>query len=301
LIATAIDPGVGASHRLRKPLMTEAADADRLQAALAARFGETLPVDPTLPGLETLARMANRRVHRRYLDKPVEPALLRLLCACALSSPSKSDLQQGDIVIVADPAKRQAIFDLIPSMPWMSEAPVFLVFCGDGARLPAISAMRGKPFPNDHLDAFFNASVDGAIVMTSFITAAEAVGLGCCPISVVRNHCDILREVLELPARVVPVAGLCVGWPSGDGKLSPRLSIDARVHVDRYDQSSLEAQLDEYDHRRAAVEPATRQRDAGQWGEVPFYGWSEDKARQYAEPQRTDFGAFVRSQGFKLD
>ena len=41
--------------------------------------------------------------------------------------------------------------------------------------------------------------------------------------------------------------------------------------------------------------------DAERWGEVPFYGWSEDKARQYAEPQRTDFGAFIRAQGFKLD
>ena len=28
-----------------------------------------------------------------------------------------------------------------------------------------------------------------------------------------------------------------------------------------------------------------------------FYGWSEDKARQYARPQRADFGAFVRAAG----
>ncbi len=276
-------------------------NAAAIEAAVAARFGETIAVDPATWGLETLEAMATRRVRRRFLDKPIDPALLRLLFACALSSPSKSDLQQGDIVVVADPIKRKTIFDLIPSMPWMSEAPVFLVFCGDGARLPAISALRGKPFPNDHLDAFFNAAVDGAIVMTSFIAAAEAVGLGCCPISVVRNHCDVLRDVLALPPRVIPIAGLCVGWPGAEGRLSPRLSIDARVHVDRYDQSHLVASLDEYDRRRAAAEPAARQRDADRWGEVPFYGWSEDKARQYAEPQREDFGAFVRSQGFKLD
>lgn len=281
--------------------MTTPTDAEAIQQALAARFGETLAVDPNTAGLETLRRMANRRVHRRYLDKPVDSGLLRLLCAVALSSPSKSDLQQGDIVIVADPAKRKAIFDLIPSMPWMAEAPVFLVFCGDGQRMPRISEMRGKPFPNDHLDAFFNATVDGAIVLSSFIAAAEAVGLGCCPISVVRNNCDVLRDVLSLPKRVVPIAGLTVGWPGSPGRLSARLSIDARVHVDRYEDGVLETQLDEYDRRRNAAEPGLRPRDAGRWGEVPFYGWSEDKARQYAEPQRTDFGAFVRAQGFKLD
>lgn len=281
--------------------MTTPTDAEAIQQALAARFGETLAVDPGTAGLETLKRMANRRVHRRYLDKPVDAGLLRLLCAVALSSPSKSDLQQGDIVIVADPAKRRAIFDLIPSMPWMAEAPVFLVFCGDGQRLPRISEMRGKPFPNDHLDAFFNATVDGAIVLASFIAAAEAVGLGCCPISVVRNNCEVLRDVLSLPKRVVPIAGLTVGWPGSPGRLSARLSIDARVHVDRYDDGLLKTQLDEYDRRRNAAEPGLRPRDAERWGEVPFYGWSEDKARQYAEPQRTDFGAFIRAQGFKLD
>jgi len=281
--------------------MTNPTDAQAIQQALAARFGETLAVDPEIDGLETLRRMANRRVHRRFLDTPIEPALLRLLCACALSSPSKSDLQQGDIVIVADPVKRQTIYDLVPSMPWMSEAPALLVFCGDGARLPRIAALRGKPFPNDHLDAFFNATVDGAIVMATFIAAAEAVGLGCCPISVLRDDCPALRDLLGLPPRVVPIAGLCVGWPMTEGKLSPRLSIDARVHVDRYDQSDLEARLDEYDHRRAAVEPATRQRDSDRWPDVPFYGWSEDKARQYARRQRADFGAFVRAQGFTLD
>lgn len=281
--------------------MSDPKDAEAISQAIAARFGETLPVDPDTEGLETLLRMASRRVHRRYLDKPVEPDLLRLLLACALSSPSKSDLQQGDVVIVADPARRKAIFDLIPSMPWMAEAPVFLVFCGNGYRLPKIAEMRGKPFPNDHLDAFFNATVDGAIVMTSFITAAEAVGLGCCPISVVRDNCDVLRDVLELPKRVVPIAGLTVGWPATPGRLSARLSIDARVHVDRYDTEKLEAQLDEYDRRRNAAEPGLKPRDPGRWGEAPYYGWSEDKARQYANPQRTDFGAFVRSQGFKLD
>ena len=58
--------------------------------ALEARFGETFGVDDTLTGLDQLARLAGRRVHRRYTDKPVDTALLRLLCACALSAPSKA-------------------------------------------------------------------------------------------------------------------------------------------------------------------------------------------------------------------
>ena len=161
--------------------------AQSIQAALSERFGERLDVD-ALPGLDELARIAAHRVQRRYLAREVAPGLLRLLCACALSAPSKSDLQQGDILIIREKAKRQAIADLLPEMPWLREAPVFLVFLANGRRLPRIAQMRGKPFPNDHLDLFFNATVDAAIVLATFLRAAEAVGLGCCPISVIRDH-----------------------------------------------------------------------------------------------------------------
>ena len=50
---------------------------------------------------------------------------------------------------------------------------------------------------------------------------------------------------------------------------------------------------------RAAIHPY-RPRDPARWGDVAFYGWSEDKARQYGVPQRADFGAFVRKKGFRL-
>ena len=64
-------------------------DAAKLIAdCLAERFGEALAVDPDLPGLDELARIAGHRSHRRYLPRAVEPGLVRLLCACALSATS---------------------------------------------------------------------------------------------------------------------------------------------------------------------------------------------------------------------
>ena len=100
----------------------------------------------------------------------------------------------------------------------MCDAPVFLVFLANGSRLPQISQMRGKPFPNDHLDLMFNATVDAAIVMTTFLRAAEAVGLGCCPISVIRDHAATVSDMLGLPGKVIPVAGMCLGWPAEKGR-----------------------------------------------------------------------------------
>ena len=272
-----------------------------IQTALMERFGEDLKVDGGLPGLDGLARIAAHRVHRRYMARDVAPDLLRLLCACALSAPSKSDLQQGDILVVRDRKKRDAIAGLLPEMPWLAEAPVFLVFLANGRRIPEISRLRGRPFPNDHLDLFFNATVDAAIVMTTFLHAAEAAGLGCCPISVIRDHARVISDMLELPAKVVPVAGMCVGWPAEEGGITPRLSLDVTIHEERFTEKGLAAKIDAYDRRRAATRPYRGQRDTERFGRSESYGWSEDKARQYAVPLRADFGAFVRAKNFNLD
>jgi len=276
-------------------------DTRAIEAALAARFGEKLKVDRELAGLDELARIAGHHSQRYFQPRAVAPDLLRLLCACALSAPSKSDLQQCDIVVVSDRAIRQGIVATIPDMPWIMDAPVFLVFVGNGTRLPEIAKLRDKPFPNDHLDQFFNAAVDAAIVMTTFIRAAEAVGLGCCPISAIRDRPQIVSDLLRLPQRVVPVAGLCVGWPAQEGEITPRLSLTTTVVENAYGERNLAGEIGAYDRRRAQLRPYRRQRDVARWGEAPFYGWSEDKARQYAEPTRTDFGGFVRGKGFRLD
>jgi nitroreductase/FMN reductase [NAD(P)H] len=270
-----------------------------IKDSLSRRFGETVPVDDKLSGLDALARLAGRRVHRRYTDRAVDPALVRLLCACALSAPSKSDLQQADIAIL-NKTDQATVADLIPDQPFIRVAPVFLVFLANGRRLPEISRMRGKPFPNDHLDQFFNAAVDAGIVLATFLAAADAVGLGTCPISVIRDHSQKVSDMLRLPQRVIPISGLCVGWPSETGHISPRLGLESTLHEGHYDEGDLGARIEAYDRRRAAIHPY-KPRDPARWGEVPFYGWSEDKARQYAVPQRADFGAFVRRKGFGLD
>ena len=275
--------------------------AEQLRQALETRFGEDLAVEPDWPGLDEFGRIAGHRTYRIYQDRPIEPALLRLLLAAGLSAPSKSDLQQADIVEVADPGLRGAIADLIPSMPWIRRAPTFLVFCGNGRRIRQIAELRGKPFPNDHLDAFFNAAVDAALVMAFFMRAAAAAGLGFCPISVIRNHAGKVSELLGLPDLVFPVAGLCLGYPAEARGISPRLPLSLTLHRDRWDEGDFAAAIEAYDRRRHARYPLTEQSQVERFGEAEFYGWSEAKARQYANPQRQDFGAFVRAKGFCLD
>jgi nitroreductase/FMN reductase [NAD(P)H] len=275
--------------------------ARRVEALLEDRFGEPVTVDPSWPGLDRIEPIVKHRVIRRYSGQPVDPAMVRLVCACALSAPSKSDLQQRDIVVVENARIRRTIGDLIPDMPFVGLAPVFLVFLANGRRLPEIARLRKKPFPNDHFDLVFNAATDAAIALATAVTAAEALGLGACPISVIRDHAARISELLALPDRVIPFAGLCLGWPADEGRMSPRLPLATTLHHDRFDDRDFAAAVELYDRRRERAAPYREQRDTGLWGRLPDYGWSEDKARQYAQPQRSDFGAYVRSRGFSTE
>jgi nitroreductase/FMN reductase [NAD(P)H] len=242
-------------------------------------------------------------VCRSFRPEPVSEETLQIALSAAFSAPSKSDLQQVSLVMFRDPAQRRAIEALMPSMPWIAGAPLLMVFCGDNRRIRRIAAKRGKPHPNDTLDMFMNAAVDSALVMQAFIVAAESLGLGCCPLSLIRNQVEELSALLALPANVFPVAGLAAGHPAAQGRTSMRLPLSLTVHTDRYDDAKLDAELAAYDARRAAREPIApaKQRLAERYGTLSDYGWSEDKARQYSTPERHNFGPYIRKQGFALE
>jgi FMN reductase [NAD(P)H] len=281
-------------------------DARTLKDLLALRFGD-LPFEPPAAGDQPALwrQLAGRGSCRAFAPRPVDPALIETLCALALASPSKSDLQQRDIVIIDDPAIRAAIDRALTSGPlgqaWVAGAPTLLVFCGNNRRQRQLHDWRGRPFANDHLDAFFNAACDAAIALAAFVLAAEAKGLGCTPISAIRNHAEEVSAALGLPPHVFPFAGLGLGWPQQPPQITPRLPLSVTVHRNRFGEAGIEAAVDAYDRRRDSLQPITKQRATGQFGVADFYGWSEDKARQYALPERADWGAYVRRRGFRLD
>jgi nitroreductase len=273
---------------------------------LVDRFGpDAADVEFGGDGSSVLKHLAARGSVRNFRPDAVPYPTLRRLCALALCAPTKSDLQQRDIVIVDAPSLKSEISALLTEGPlgqkWTADIPGLLIFCGNNRRQRRIHALREKPFVNDHLDAFFNAAVDAGIALSAFVIAAEAEGLGVCPISAVRNHSARLSELLQLPDHVFPVAGLAVGYPAETPKVSMRLPLSVTVHRNAYQDDGLDEAIAAYDRRREQAQPYAAQRGVKTFGPAATYGWSEDKARQYAQPERADFGAYVRKIGFKLD
>jgi nitroreductase/FMN reductase [NAD(P)H] len=267
-----------------------------MQELLAARYGRAefaLP-DP-LP--EAFRALLDRRVTRRYRDAPVGDAVLDAVLAGAQSAPSKSDLQQYAIVVTRDAAKIAAVAGWIGSMPWITEAPVFLLFCGDMRRGQRVAALQGREHANNNLDTFLNTAVDAALAMGAAMAAADALGLGTCPISYVRSHIEKVAPLFRLPKGVYPVAGLTLGYPEARAAPSPRLPAQVVVHREAYDDAGLEAALPGYD----ALRPPGKPRYPEVHGPAPAgCTWSENAARQLSVPERFGFATWLRGRGFDL-
>ena len=271
------------------------------QTATRGRYGIDLALPADIP--DPIKALLQRRVIRKFKPDALSEETLTLLLSAAQSAPTKSNLQQYSIVVVRDPAIRDQVAELVPSMPWMKTAPVIAVFLGDVRRIRRLAELRGHTYQNNNADTFMNAAVDAALAMQCFISAADHLGLGTCPISYVRNRIDDLAEILALPDGVFPIAGLCVGYPDDGGYVSMRLPQNVVVHHDQYDDSYLEADIADYDdraHARFALSPG-KQRHTDKYGVLEKCTWSENVARQLSLPERPGFADFLRRKGILLD
>ena len=266
------------------------------------RYGDETgrDVSPEMP--VTVTELLLRRCIRRYTDVPIPDELLDTLLACAQSAPTKSNLQQYSIIVTTDHDLRMKLADLNPDTGHMKYCPVFLTFCADMRRAKRLTKKHGYAFANNNMDTFLNATIDAALAMQCFITAAEAAGLGCAPISQVRNRMQDFCDALDIPEGVFPIAGLTLGWPDWEGRMNARLPMEAVIHREKYDDSDLELLIDAYDARRLESNPIAPdgQRHADKYGVSENCTWSENVARQLSVAERPGFKDFLLSNGFEL-
>ena len=269
---------------------------------MTGRYGTA--IDSEIPSdlPQTVAELLSRRCIRRYTDEPVPDALLDTLLACAQSAPTKSNLQQYSIIVTTDRDQRMKLADLNPDTGHMQYCPVFLTFCADMRRAKRLTERHGYDYASNNMDTFLNATVDAALAMQCFITAAEASGLGCAPISQVRNRMDEFCAALDIPDGVFPIAGLTLGWPAWEGRMNARLPQSVVVHREKYDDTNLETVVDAYDARRQDTNPIAPdgQRHADKYGVSENCTWSENVARQLSVAERAGFRDYLQKNGFDL-
>ena len=239
---------------------------------------------------------------RNYQPEPVPPATVEAVIAAAQRTSSSSNLQTYSVVAVTEPATRGRLAELCGDQKHIAEAPVFLAWCADLARLERVCEMRGYNQVTEYVENFLVAAVDAVIAAQTAALAAESLGLGICYIGMIRNRPQDVIDLLHLPRLVFPVTGLTLGWPAAAPAIRPRLPLNAVLHWESYSTEDQDEAL--YDYDRAMIATGIydgRQVPApGQPGWVQDYGWMEHSARRVAQAARVDMRAVLEKQGFGL-
>ena len=271
---------------------------------VADRYAKEIDLDfSKIQETETLKSILSRRSIRKFSNKTISKDLLTLLLAAAQSAPSKSNLQQYSILVIQDQNIKNEISNLIGNTKWALTAPIFFLYLADIRRNIKITNDRGYEYKNNNVDTFMNGVIDAALSMQSTICASESLGLGVCPISMIRNIIEDVKVICKLPKGVFPIAGLALGWPDQKSNVSIRLSQDIVIHFDKYDEKDLIQKINKYDERVFKKDPIpeNKQRHVDLYGVAKKGTWSENISRQLSVPERSHFKNWLKKNGFNLE
>lgn len=238
---------------------------------------------------------------RRYKPDPVPASAIETIVAAGQRASTSSNLQTYTVIAVTKAATRARLSELCGGQKHIAEAPVFLTFCADLARLERVCELRGYTQNVEHIESFLVAAVDAVIMAQNVALAAESLGLGICYIGSIRNNPQEVIDLLGLPRLTFPITGMTVGWPEKPPRIRPRLPQREILHWERY-QPPLDEALFEYDKIMAAT-GIYEQRQVpvpGKPDAVENYGWLEHTARRVSRAVRTNLRDVLEKQGFGL-
>ena len=191
----------------------------------------------------TITQIKAHKSIRAYTDQPIMAEQLDEILAAAQQAPSSSFLQAVSIIRITDKALRTQIMQLSAEQPYIASAAEFLLFCADFNRHKQIVPDAKTGF----VEQLLIGATDAAMMGQNALVAAESLGLGGVYIGAVRNHPAEIGELLGLPELVIPLFGLCLGYPAQDPQVKPRLPRALVVHENRYQplNKTLLAQYDD--------------------------------------------------------
>lgn len=153
----------------------------------------------------TIEDIMTRTSVRAYLDKEVESEKIDTLLQAAMAAPTAGNKQPWRFVVINDKSILNVISENFHTMTMAKDASVAIVMCGD------VTAT----FDGDARDYWIQ---DVSAASENLLLAAHAMGLGAvwCGIYPQVSRVEQFSEMLHLPENIIPMACICVGYPSGE-------------------------------------------------------------------------------------
>jgi nitroreductase len=161
-----------------------------------------------------------RHSARAFTAVPVEPEKLQQILEAANRAPSAGNLQGYEIFVVQEAAVRLALAQAASDQDFIGDAPVVLVFCTHAARSAQKYGRRAETLYTIQ---------DATIACTFAMLAVTAVNLAS--VWVGAFNTDAVRQIIDAPPGIVPVAILPIGYAAGEPSLTSRRKLSDIVHT----------------------------------------------------------------------
>ncbi len=188
---------------------------------VAVIAGTVIPVSAQTPAKipDALTVIHSRKSVRTYLDKPVTKEQIEILLRAGMAAPTAMDKRPWAFVAVTERAMLDTLSFSSRGTRQLKDAAAAIVVCGDTRK-----GLKSDVWVQDCSAASEN-----------ILLAAEAIGLGAvwCGIYLNPEPTAYVKRVLGLPAEVMPLNIISIGWPTGAEK--PKDKWDpANIHWNRW-------------------------------------------------------------------
>ncbi|MBU0703741.1 MAG: nitroreductase family protein [Chloroflexi bacterium] len=171
---------------------------------------------------------------RDFSDEKIPPDVLQLVLEAGTHAPTGWNLQPYSIIKIENDETKLKLAEMC-GQDFISQAPVLLLFCIDWQRAERWARLSVAPFTaTNSFPHFWISFQDTILCAQNLCMAADSVGLGSVYIGAVIEFLAEIRDMFQLPPRVLPVVLLCLGYPKTRPQPQKKLGVDVIVHAERY-------------------------------------------------------------------
>lgn len=165
--------------------------------------------------MDIFEAIVTRRSIRKYTDQPVTDEDIRVVLNAAMMAPSAGNAQPWHFVVVREAGLKARVAELNVYAAMARTAPAGILVCGDP---------RLEKYPGFWVQ-------DCSAAIQNMLLAAHGLGLGAVWTGIypVAERVEGFRDVFGLPAEVVPLGYIVLGYPDQHPQSASRFRED-RVH-----------------------------------------------------------------------
>lgn len=249
--------------------------------------------------MDIYKQMLERKSCRGFdLDRPLEDEKLKKILLAVQNAPTSVYGQQMSAIVIKDAKKLATFRDMIVSttsykaQTHIGECQAFVLFVSDFKKMQEVMEYENKELKvTENVEALLTGAVDVGIALGVATVVAESMGLGTVCIGALRGALKECIDFFKLPKYVLPICGICIGYPSQKGagvKKKLRLPYESFVFEDYYQLKDFKKVIKEYN------ELTNKEVYDGR------FTWSTNIAAYYAHEKYKENSSIIKAQGYEF-